>query len=56
MDRDPVGVSWPSRKPDSSSKVTLEGALLLKNLPEAPVIFLPMVGFKATSSVEPELE
>ena len=53
---DPAVVSEVSWKPDSSSRVTLEGALLLKILPEPPVIFLPLVGFKATSSVDPELE
>ena len=56
MGGDPEVVSNPSWKLESSSRVTLEGALLLKNRPEPPVIFLPLAGFKATSSVDPELE
>ena len=58
MGGDPEVVPEMSWKPDSSSNVTLEGALLLKILPDPPlpVIFLPLAGFKATSSVDPELE
>jgi len=53
---DPAVVSSTSWKLESSSRVTLEGALQLKNLPEPPVIFLPFTGFKVTSSAELELE
>ena len=51
----PEAVPEMSWKPEeSSSKVTLEGALLLKNLPDpAPMTLLDVM---ETSSVDPELE
>ena len=45
MGGDPEVVPEMSWKPYSSSKVTMEGMLVLKILPEPPVIFLPLTGF-----------
>ena len=54
MGGDPEVVPEMSWKPDSSSKV-LEGMLVLKILPEPPVIFLPLAGFNQQRHIEEEL-
>ena len=45
-------MSW---KPYSSSKVTMEGMLVLKILPEPPVIFLTLAGFNRQRHIEEEM-